>query len=45
MSRLSVGDSAPEFDAEGTVGGRVRLASLRGRWVVVYFFPKAFTAG
>jgi thioredoxin-dependent peroxiredoxin len=42
---LRVGDLAPSFDAAGSSGERVSLASLRGRPVVVYFYPKANTAG
>ena len=42
---LDVGDPAPPFTAKSTLGTTVSLADLRGRWVVLYFFPKAFTAG
>lgn len=42
---LRVGDQAPEFSADTTAGSSVSLGELRGRWVVLYFFPKAFTAG
>jgi len=42
---LSVGDEAPEFTARTTSGTTLALHELRGRWVVLYFFPKAFTAG
>jgi peroxiredoxin Q/BCP len=43
--RLAPGDPAPDFalpDAEGTVH---RLADLRGRKVIVYFYPAALTPG
>jgi peroxiredoxin len=40
---LKAGDIAPDFAAAATDGRRVRLADLRGRPVVLYFFPKAFT--
>ena len=40
-----VGEPAPALDARATNGEDVSLAALRGRWVVVYFFPRAFTAG
>lgn len=36
---------APEFDLEDDRGGRVKLADLRGRWVVVYWYPKDDTPG
>lgn len=44
---LAAGDPAPDFDLPGTAGGRTSLGQLlEGRaGVVVYFFPKAFTAG
>jgi thioredoxin-dependent peroxiredoxin len=42
---LAVGDKAPEFTARTTTGATLALGELRGRWVVLYFFPKAFTAG
>ena len=42
---LKVGDNAPDFTAQATNGSTVSLGALRGRPVVVYFFPKAFTMG
>lgn len=42
---LAPGDPAPALEATSHDGRHVSLASLRGRIVVVYFFPKAFTAG
>jgi peroxiredoxin Q/BCP len=42
---LAVGDAAPDFTARTTTGTPLTLSALRGRWVVLYFFPKAFTAG
>jgi peroxiredoxin len=41
---LKVGMAAPAFSAEST-RGPLSLAGLRGRPVVVYFFPKALTHG
>jgi peroxiredoxin len=40
---LEVGAVAPDFAAESFDGRKIRLAELRGRPVVLYFFPKAFT--
>jgi peroxiredoxin Q/BCP len=40
-----VGDTAPDFAARTTAGTDLSLAALRGRWAVLFFFPKAFTAG
>ena len=42
---LRVGDIAPDFTARTTDGELVSLSELRGRNVVLYFFPKAFTPG
>lgn len=41
---LSVGDLAPDFTLAGD-RGEVSLASLRGRPVVLYFYPKDDTSG
>jgi thioredoxin-dependent peroxiredoxin len=40
-----VGDLAPDFTARSTDGSTLTLSELRGRYVVLYFFPKAFTPG
>jgi len=42
---LPVGASAPDFTATTRAGEPVRLSSLRGHPVVVYFYPKDFTPG
>ncbi len=44
-TRLQVGDAAPSLDLFNQDGERRSLTDLRGRPVVVYFFPKAFTPG
>ncbi len=38
-------DVAPEWSLAGSDGQTHSLADLRGRHVVVAFFPKAFTGG
>jgi len=43
--RLSPGDPAPGFTLESDTGEQVSLAGLRGRKVVVYFYPAAMTPG
>jgi thioredoxin-dependent peroxiredoxin len=41
MSKLlKPGDPAPAFDLPTAGGGRVSLASLRGKRIVLYFYPK-----
>jgi thioredoxin-dependent peroxiredoxin len=45
MAPLAVGDQAPDFDAPTQDGTRLRLSSLRGHPVVLYFYPKADTPG
>jgi peroxiredoxin Q/BCP len=40
-----VGTPAPEFDLQDQSGQRHRLRDYRGRWVVLYFYPKDNTSG
>lgn len=42
---LKQGDPAPDFDLPTSGGGRVSLASLKGKQVVLYFYPKDDTTG
>jgi peroxiredoxin Q/BCP len=42
---LKVGDQAPNFTLPGTDGKMYSLPQLKGHWVVLAWFPKAFTAG
>jgi peroxiredoxin Q/BCP len=43
--RLAPGDAAPDFTLPSDTGEQVSLSSLRGRKVIVYFYPAAMTAG
>lgn len=44
MASLDVGASAPDFDL-ASEEGQIRLAELKGRKVVLYFYPKDDTTG
>lgn len=45
-TELKVGDQAPDFTLQATDGKTYSLSKdLKGRWVVLAWFPKAFTAG
>ena len=43
MNMPAVGSEAPGFSLPSTSGGEVSLASLRGKNVLLMFFPLAFT--
>lgn len=45
MPKLNVGDTALEFHLPDQDGKEIALAELRGKPVVLYFFPKAGTPG
>ncbi|MEA2322242.1 MAG: thioredoxin-dependent peroxiredoxin [Solirubrobacteraceae bacterium] len=42
---IQTGDDAPDFELPDHDGNPVRLSDLRGRPVVLYFYPKADTPG
>src|SRR6195952_355054 len=44
-ARLSTGDTAPDFTLATDTGDDVSLSALRGRKVIVYFYPAAMTPG
>ncbi|MGN6326499.1 thioredoxin-dependent thiol peroxidase [Pseudolysinimonas sp.] len=44
-SRLEPGDIAPDFTLVDQAGDEVALADLRGRKVILYFYPEASTPG
>jgi peroxiredoxin Q/BCP len=44
-TRLAPGDLAPDFALPADTGETVRLSELRGRKVIVYFYPAAMTPG
>ncbi|WP_066381413.1 MULTISPECIES: peroxiredoxin [unclassified Anabaena] len=42
----TINQPAPDFTLSTNTGdGKVSLSDLRGKWVVLYFYPKDFTAG
>jgi peroxiredoxin Q/BCP len=45
MTRLSPGDPAPDFTLPTDDDSTVTLSGLRGRKVIVYFYPAAMTPG
>lgn len=44
MARVDLGDEAPDFELPWTGEGEFRLSDLRGRWVILAFYPGDFTA-
>ena len=42
---IAVGDQAPDFTLQTDGGGEVTLSALRGRKVILYFYPKDDTSG
>jgi len=42
---IDVGDRAPAFRLTSDDGAKVALGDFKGRKLVVYFYPKAFTPG
>ena len=42
---LKEGDQAPDIELQTDSGETFRLAGLRGKRVVLYFYPKANTPG
>ena len=45
MQPLQVGTQAPDFSLPDQDGQQVSLSSLRGKKVLIYFYPKAMTPG
>lgn len=43
MTAIQAGSPAPEFRARvAGMGNEITLASLRGRWIVLAFYPVTF---
>ena len=41
----AAGTAAPDFSLTTSDGSQVSLKNYRGKWVVLYFYPKDFTSG
>ena len=41
----AVGSAAPSFNLTSNEGKQVSLNDFKGKWVVLYFYPKDFTSG
>src|SRR5467141_2681261 len=41
----AVGTNAPDFTLTTNEGNQAGLKDFRGKWVVLYFYPKDFTSG
>jgi peroxiredoxin Q/BCP len=45
MAQINMGDEAPDFETVDDQNNRVKLSELRGKRVVLYFYPKDDTPG
>ena len=42
---LNIGDIAPDFSLPKSKGGQIKLSELKGKFIVLYFYPKDDTPG
>ena len=42
---IKIGDISPDFQVQATNGENVKISDFRGKWVVLFFYPKALTLG
>ena len=42
---IETGKDAPDFVAENDNGVKIKLSDFKGKWVVLYFYPKDNTSG
>ena len=45
MKKLAIGDKAPEINSVDENGNKFKLSDLRGKKVILYFYPKDDTPG
>jgi len=45
VSAVEVGEQAPDFELRSTMGGKLKLSSLRGKNVLIQFYVLDFTPG
>jgi peroxiredoxin Q/BCP len=45
LKQPAVGSAAPDFSLTTGDGSQVSLKDYKGKWVVLYFYPKDFTSG
>jgi peroxiredoxin Q/BCP len=45
QAQPQAGQAAPEFSLPSNEGSAVSLKDYKGKWVVLYFYPKDFTSG
>lgn len=43
--QLNIGDKAPVFSAPDQNGKTRKLSNYKGKWLLLYFYPKDFTLG
>src|SRR5205823_11613197 len=45
QTQPAAGTAAPDFSLSTSDGSQVSLKNFKGKWVVLYFYPKDFTSG
>ena len=45
MSKLNIGDKAPEINSVDQKGNQISLDQYKGKKLVLYFYPKDMTPG
>ena len=45
MTQTNIGDTVPNFEAKATGDKTIQLSDYRGKYVVLYFYPKDSTPG